>query len=193
MVEGGHKRDTRNPKGQARADVTATGQNRTAGQAAKADALVDERDDHKVARGVGNRKRTVKGQSKEAASKARWLTRVKRLLGEQGTARFEAGAEIIAAQIADLDEIKQIAKSRYKKGHAFVVKGTGEVIKDVIEYEPEEGRLAIAAMDSIGKRIPIFIPDKVALTNPEGDRPYKEMSNEELVALALKLAKDDAK
>jgi hypothetical protein len=105
----------------------------------------------------------------DESSKTKWVDRVRKLLGRDGEARFEAGVEMIAGQLNDLDEIAMKAKGRYLR----------------FGGETDEGRLAIIAMDAMGKRVPIFVPDKVALTDPTGN-DVSPMAN----AIAAQIVKD---
>lgn len=127
------------------------------------------------------------GVGRSTADATYWQDRVRRLLGREGQARFEAGVMLIAEQAARLAQIADIAQVRFVDGEEVTLV-KGDLVVSQTKYDPDNARVAIAAMDAIGKRVPIFVPDKVALTNPDGTEVYDGKSIEELRAAALALA-----
>jgi hypothetical protein len=125
------------------------------------------------------------GLDKDATE--RRIAQLRRVLGKDGTVRFEAGLEIIAGHLGRLEDIAVTSHERYKNGHPFIIKSTGVVVDGVIEYETQDAQVSIAATLAEGKYLPLFVPDKVALTNPDGDESYDNASVEELKREAAKL------
>ena len=78
-----------------------------------------------------------------------------------------------------------LAEARYRNGHPFIIKSSGVAVDKVVEYETDDGRLAIAANQAIGKMLGMDEPVKVAPTDPSGERPYKSLTDEELDAALL--------
>jgi hypothetical protein len=110
------------------------------------------------------------------------------MLGEPGTVRFDAGIEIIADHLSRLEALSYVSAKRYMQGKAKeVLTRDGEIVP-ITEFDPDDARVSIAAMDAIGKRLPIMLPEKVALTNPEGDRPYESLSTDELLQRVKELS-----
>ena len=78
------------------------------------------------------------------------------------------------------DRLAALAEKRYVEGHPFIIKSTGTPVDGVMEYETDDGRLAIAANQAIGKMLGMDEPVKIAPTSPDGEEPYQSLTDDEL-------------
>ena len=128
------------------------------------------------------------GESRNAGeARKELMSRVRNLLSTNDKFRFEAGVILITEQISMLSEIGNTAYDRYLNGREDEAM-TRDGIVPIRRRDPDDARIAIQAMEAIGKRVPILLPEKVALTNPEGDRPYESLSTDELLQRVKELS-----
>jgi hypothetical protein len=122
--------------------------------------------------------------------KPKYLTpeRYKKLYGNDEGVKHEARVMLIAEFDDVMGRLQAEAFRRYMDGKITQrLTKDGDVV-DLTEFEVQEGFLSIAAGKARREMLGVDAPGKVALTDPSGERPYSNLSDEELEKKILEIA-----